>query len=97
MPGTLPDGGNFFSGIVEGTMGKLAPHPAFDSRQLERLRSYLGREYDRALPALENAVRTYAIVDAGVLRDAASKIDHAAGTIPGTTTQLASTTEKQTA
>ncbi|MET0214687.1 MAG: hypothetical protein ABW292_16875 [Vicinamibacterales bacterium] len=30
--------------------------------------------------------RRYAIVDAGALRDAATKIDHATGTIPGTTT-----------
>ena len=34
----------------------------------------------------EAIYRRYAIVDAGVLREAASKIDHAAGTISGTTT-----------
>jgi hypothetical protein len=34
----------------------------------------------------EAIYRRYAIVDAGALRDAATKIDHAAGTIPGTTT-----------
>lgn len=45
----------------------------------------------------ESIYRRYAIVDAGVLRDAASKIDHAAGTIPGTTTQAASTAVKQIA
>ena len=32
----------------------------------------------------ESIYRRYAIVDAGVLRDAAAKIDCAAGTIPGT-------------
>ncbi|HZO53106.1 MAG TPA: hypothetical protein VFB63_10325 [Bryobacteraceae bacterium] len=34
----------------------------------------------------EAIYRRYAIVDAGALRDAATKIDTAAGTIPGTTT-----------
>ena len=34
----------------------------------------------------EAIYRRYAIVDAGVLREAATKIDHAAGTILGTTT-----------
>ena len=34
----------------------------------------------------EAIYRRYAIVDAGALRDAATKIDHAAGTISGTTT-----------
>jgi hypothetical protein len=32
----------------------------------------------------EAIYRRYAIVDAGALRDAAAKIDRAAGTIPGT-------------
>ena len=45
----------------------------------------------------ESIYRRYAIVDAGVLRDAASKIDLAAGTIPGTTTQTAENPQKQTA
>ena len=45
----------------------------------------------------EAIYRRYAIVDAGALRDAASKIDHAAGTIPGTTTPSAATAEKRTA
>lgn len=45
----------------------------------------------------EAIYRRYAIVDAGALRDAANKIDHATGTISGTTTQSASTAEKQTA
>ena len=45
----------------------------------------------------ESIYRRYAIVDAGTLRDAASKIDRAAGTIPGTVTQAASITERQTA
>ena len=35
----------------------------------------------------ESIYRRYAIVDAGVLRDAAAKIDQAAGTIPGTITR----------
>lgn len=45
----------------------------------------------------ESIYRRYAIVDAGVLRDAASKIDNAAGTIPGTTAQSSPTAQKQTA
>ena len=45
----------------------------------------------------EAIYRRYVIVDAGAPRDAASKIDHAAGTIPGTTTQRASAAEKQRA
>lgn len=45
----------------------------------------------------EAIYRRYAIVDAGALRDAANKIDRAAGTIPGTTTQSTATAEKQTA
>ena len=34
----------------------------------------------------ESIYRRYAIVDAGVLRDAAAKIDGVTGTIPGTLT-----------
>ncbi len=34
----------------------------------------------------ESIYRRYAIVDAGVLREAAAKIDDAVGTIPGTLT-----------
>ena len=45
----------------------------------------------------ESVYRRYAIVDAGVLRDAASKIDHAVGTIPGTTSKQQPASEKQTA
>ena len=45
----------------------------------------------------ESIYRRYAIVDAGTLRDAASKIDRAAGSLSGTTTQVASSAEKQTA
>ena len=45
----------------------------------------------------ESIYPRYAIVDTGTPRDAASKIDRAAGTIPGTVTQAASMTEKQTA
>jgi integrase len=40
----------------------------------------------------EAIYRRYAIVDAGALRDAAAKIDTAAGTIPGTTTTEQSNT-----
>jgi hypothetical protein len=45
----------------------------------------------------EAMYRRYAIVDAGALRDAAAKIDGAAGTIPGTVIQTTAETEKQTA
>jgi integrase len=45
----------------------------------------------------ESIYRRYAIVDAGVLRDAASKIDLAAGTIPGTTNEPAKKPQQQTA
>jgi hypothetical protein len=45
----------------------------------------------------ESIYRRSAIVDAGVLRDAASKIDSAAGTIPGTIAQSSPTARKQTA
>jgi hypothetical protein len=37
----------------------------------------------------ESIYRRHAIVDAGALRDAATKIDHAAGTISGTLAPLA--------
>jgi integrase len=40
----------------------------------------------------EAIYRRYAIVDAGALRDAAGKIDRAAGTIPGTVGATAPTT-----
>ena len=42
----------------------------------------------------ESVYRRYAIVDAGVLRDAASTIDHAVGTIPGTTSKQQPASEK---
>jgi integrase len=45
----------------------------------------------------ESIYRRYAIVDAGVLRDAATKIDNAAGTIPGTTAETTPAPEEQTA
>lgn len=45
----------------------------------------------------ESVYRRYAIVDAGVLRDAASKIDQAAGTVLGTTNEQQPASEKQTA
>jgi len=45
----------------------------------------------------EAIYRRYAIVDAGVLREAAAKIDDAAGTISGTMTQAAPKSEKQIA
>jgi integrase len=45
----------------------------------------------------ESIYRRYAIVDAGALRDAASKIDRAAGTIPGTIAQDSATAHKHTA
>jgi hypothetical protein len=44
----------------------------------------------------ESIDRRYAIVNAGALRDAAAKIDNAAGTIPGTMTHTAGAAEKQT-
>ena len=45
----------------------------------------------------ESIYRRYAIIDAGALRDAAAKIDGAAGTISGTTTQTTTGAEQQTA
>jgi hypothetical protein len=40
----------------------------------------------------EAIYRRYAIVDAGVLREAAAKIDKATGTLSGTTTPTSTTT-----
>jgi integrase len=45
----------------------------------------------------ESIYRRYAIVDSGALRDAAAKIDNAAGTSTGTTTETSTSSQKQTA
>ena len=55
-------------------------------RNLERAGVSRSTEMAMVGHKTESIYRRYAIVDAGVLREAAAKIDGAAGTIPGTMT-----------